>query len=129
MQLANEKVQETSTTKRLAIGTKRTCACLPSHINCLTAKEWIKYQLGIWQFYYEGRDIRDKTRHPATYPIALARKCIELFSHEGELVVDPFMGSGTTLVAARDVNRNALGFDINPDYIALSEGRLRQDTL
>jgi DNA modification methylase len=83
----------------------------------------------VWQFYYEGRDIRDKTIHPAAYPIALARKCIELFSHEGELVVDPFMGSGTTLVAARDANRNAVGFDINPDYVALSKDRLSQDTL
>jgi len=115
--------------KRLDIGIHRTCSCKPSHINCLPAKEWLKCQLGVWQFCYEGRDIRDKTKHPATYPIALARKCIELFSHEGELVVDPFVGSGTTLVAARDTDRNALGFDINPDYVVLSEKRLSQDTL
>ncbi len=115
--------------KRLDIGTNRICSCKPSHINCLSAKDWIKCQLGVWQFYYEGRDVRDKTIHPATYPIALARKCIELFSHEGELVVDPFMGSGTTLVAARDANRNTVGFDINPDYVALSEDRLKQDSL
>ena len=115
--------------KKLDIGTKRACECQPSHINCLSAKEWIKCQLGVWQFNYEGRDIRDKTKHPATFPISLARRCIELFSHQGELVVDPFMGSGTTLVAARDTNRNAVGFDINPDYIALTKERLRQDTL
>ena len=115
--------------KSLGINTKRICECEPSHINCLTAKEWIKCQLGVWQFYYEGRDIRDKTKHPATFPISLARRCIELFSHQGELIVDPFMGSGTTLVAARDVNRNAVGFDIHPDYIALSQERLRQDSL
>ena len=115
--------------KKLPIATKRLCACEPSHINCLTAKEWIKCQLGVWQFTYEGRDIRDKTKHPATFPISLARRCIELFSHEGELVVDPFMGSGTTLVAARDTNRNAVGFDIHPDYIALTQERLQQDSL
>ncbi|HZU04146.1 MAG TPA: DNA methyltransferase [Ktedonobacteraceae bacterium] len=115
--------------KKLPIATKRLCACEPSHINCLTAKEWIKCQLGVWQFTYEGRDIRDKTKHPATFPISLARRCIELFSHEGELVVDPFMGSGTTLVAARDANRNAVGFDIHPDYIALTQERLQQDSL
>jgi DNA modification methylase len=113
----------------LDIGTSRTCECEPSHINCLTAKEWIKCQLGVWQFAYEGRDIRDKTKHPATYPIALARRCIELFSHQGELVVDPFLGSGTTLVAARDTHRNAVGFDINPDYITLAQERLKQDIL
>ncbi len=115
--------------KKLAIATNRTCECEPSHINCLTAKDWIKCQLGVWQFYYEGRDIRDKTKHPATYPIALARKCIELFSHRGELVLDPFLGSGTTLVAARDTERNAVGFDIHPDYIALTQQRLIQKTL
>lgn len=116
-------------TQKLDIGTTRTCECEPTHINCLTAKEWIKCQLGVWQFGYEGRDIRDKTKHPATYPISLARKCVELFSHQGELVVDPFMGSGTTLVAARDACRNAVGFDIHPDYIALTQERLSQNTL
>jgi len=68
----------------------------------MTAKEWLKSQLGVWQFFYEGRDVRDKKVHPATFPISLARKVIELFSHKGELVLDPFVGSGTTLVAAQD---------------------------
>ena len=115
--------------KKLDIATNRTCECEPSHLNCLTAKDWMKCQLGVWQFYYEGRDIRDKTKHPATYPISLARKCIELFSHKGELVLDPFLGSGTTLVAARDTDRNAVGFDIHPDYIALTQERLMQMSL
>ena len=85
--------------------------------------------MGVWQFTYEHRDIRDKTKHPATYPIALAKRCIELFSHEGELIIDPFVGSGTTLLAARDTNRNAMGFDIHADYIALARERLNQPLL
>ncbi len=124
-----DKFPEEGKSKKLDIGSNRTCDCGPSHINCLTAKEWIKCQLGVWQFSYEGRDIRDKAKHPATYPISLARKCIELFSHQGELVVDPFTGSGTTLLAARDTGRNAVGFDIHPDYIALTQERLMQETL
>lgn len=115
--------------KKLDISHARSCTCPPTHINCLTPKEWIKCQLGVWQFNYENRDIRDKAKHPATFPISLARRCIELFSHQGELVLDPFMGSGTTLVAASDVNRNAIGFDIHPDYIALAQSRLNQDNL
>jgi DNA modification methylase len=95
----------------------------------MTPKEWMKSQIGVWQFSYEGRDIRDKEKHPAVYPISLARKFIDLFSHKGELVLDPFVGSGTTLVAARDAERNAVGFDIHADYIALSELRLAQESL
>ncbi len=102
----------------------RTCECPPKHLNCLTAKEWMKAQLGVWEFYYEGRDVRDKTLHPATYPIALARRVIELFTHRGELVLDPFVGSGTTLVAARDLGRDAVGFDLQRKYVKLCGKRL-----
>jgi DNA modification methylase len=90
----------------------------------MTAKDWIVSQLGVWQFSYESRDIRDKKVHPATFPIALAKKCISLFTHEGELVLDPFLGSGTTLVAAQDLNRNAAGFDLKQEYVDLSQSRL-----
>jgi DNA modification methylase len=111
---------------RLNIGYQRSCECPPSHINCLTAKEWLKSQLGVWQFTYEKRDIRDKQVHPATFPIALSKKIIELFTHKGELILDPFVGSGTTLVAANDLDRNAIGFDLQSHYIDLCESRLSQ---
>jgi DNA modification methylase len=110
--------------EKLQIGNIRTCNCPPSHLNCMTPKEWIKSQLGVWQFNYERRDIRDKKVHPATFPISLAKKVIELFTHKGELVLDPFVGSGTTLVAASDCDRNAVGFDLKQEYIALSTNRL-----
>jgi len=112
--------------RRLDISYQRMCGCRPSHINCLSAKEWLKCQLGVWQFNYEGRDIRDKKLHPAVFPISLAARVISLFTHRGELVIDPFVGSGTTLVAARDLDRNAVGFDLQKEYIELCEDRLRQ---
>ena len=111
-------------TTAVRLNNDRLCDCPPNHINCMTAKEWIKSQLGVWQFYYESRDIRDKNAHPATFPIALAARCISLFSHEGELVLDPFVGSGTTLVAAKDLNRNAIGFDLKHEYVDLCRQRL-----
>jgi len=114
---------------KVAIGSTRTCSCAPKNINCLTAKEWLKNQLGVWQFYYESRDIRDKNLHPATFPISLAKKVISLFSHEGELVLDPFVGSGTTLVAAQDLNRNAVGFDLQEKYVDLCVKRLASNNL
>lgn len=110
--------------QKLSIGYSRTCLCKQTHINCLPAKDWLKSQIGVWQFYYEGRDIRNKELHPATFPISLAKKVISLFTHEGELVLDPFVGSGTSLLAAQDLNRNAVGFDLQGDYIDLCASRL-----
>ena len=115
--------------KQLDIRFERTCGCPLSRLNCLTAKEWIKNQLGVWQFYYEGRDIRDKELHPATFPISLAVKVVKLFTHEGQLVLDPFVGSGTTLLGAQDTGRNAAGFDLQAKYIELSNQRLGQKNL
>lgn len=100
-----------------------------SHLNCMTAKEWLKSQMGVWEFFYSGDDIRDKELHPATFPISLSNKVIELFTHEGELVLDPFVGSGTTLLSAKRLNRNAVGFDLQTKYIDLAVSRLRSDSL
>jgi DNA modification methylase len=122
-------IKKKSGKKQLDLNFRKTCNCAPTHINCLAAKEWIKNQLGVWRFAYEARDIRDKRMHPATFPISLSKRIIELFTHEGELALDPFVGSGTTLVAAQDLNRNAVGFDLNKKYIELSEERLRDRSL
>jgi len=73
-------------------------------------KEWVKGQVAIWELYYEKRDIRNKDIHPAVFPIPLPKECIALFTHKGELVLDPFVGIGTTLIAPRDLGRNAVGF-------------------
>jgi len=115
--------------KFLEIGHHKTCQCEGNKINCLTAKDWLKNQLGVWEFFYEKRDVRDKEIHPATFPISMARKVIELFSHEGELILDPFVGSGTTLVAAQDTNRNAVGFDLQQKYVDLCKRRLSNEQL
>ena len=121
--------QSTASVKKLKIDYVRTCDCPSNHINCLTAKEWIKSQIGVWQFNYEGRDVRDKEIHPATFPISLAKKVISLFTHKGELVLDPFVGSGTTLLASQDLERNSVGFDINKQYCELSSRRVSQRKL
>lgn len=115
--------------KPLKIGYKRTCKCPSNHINCLTAKEWVKSQVIIQEFFYEKRDIRDKDIHPAVFPIALPAHFIKLFTHTGELVLDPFVGIGTTLIAARDLNRNAVGFDLKREYLDFAKKRLSQTTL
>lgn len=114
---------------KISINTNRKCSCPPNNLNCLSGKDWLKSQIGVWQFFYESRDIRDKNLHPATFPISLAKKVISLFTHEGELVVDPFVGSGTSLVAAQDLNRSAIGFDLQKKYVELSAKRLANNNL
>lgn len=62
--------------------------------------------------------------HPTQKPISLMKTLIELTTQEGQLVVDPFCGSGSTLVAAKELNRNYIGIDINPDYVSTSINRV-----
>lgn len=113
--------------EKLDIAHERLCKCGHTHINCMSPKDWLKSQIGVWQFFYETRDIRDKSIHPATFPISLAKKVIELFTHQGQLVIDPFVGSGTTLIAANDLNRNAVGFDLQKKYVELCIKRLQKN--
>jgi len=120
---------QTAITKPLNIGYVRTCKCPENKINCLTAKEWIQGQVAIWEFHYNRRDVRDKKIHPAVFPVGLPTKCIQLFTHEGELILDPFVGIGTTLLAAQDTNRNAVGFDLKKEYIDYTRERLGQSHL
>jgi DNA modification methylase len=108
------------------INHNRLCNCPKGYLSCIEAKNWMKNQIGIWEFQYEARDIRDKNIHPATFPIAMATRVIEQFTHKGELVIDPFVGSGTTLVAAQDLQRNAIGFDLQQSYVDLSNSRLER---
>jgi DNA modification methylase len=112
--------------KKLKISGRRLCRCPANHLNCMAAKDWIKAQIGVWEVFYGGRDIRDRGIHPAVMPIALARRAVELFTHRGELVLDPFNGVGTTLVACDDLERNAVGFDINARYCEVAKTRLSQ---
>jgi DNA modification methylase len=115
--LANTKGITNINRGKLPLSYSKTCDCTPNKLNCMDAKEWLKSQLGVWRFTYEKRDIRDKKVHPATFPLSMAKKVIELFTH-------PFVGSGTTLVAAQDLNRNAVGFDLKKEYVELCMKRL-----
>jgi len=109
---------------KLSIWHEKTCNCKPNHLNCLTGAEWMKSQLGVWNFSYDKRDIRDKKIHPAVFPIQLVEKVIQLFTHKGELVVDPFVGVGTVLLAAKELGRNAVGTDINSKFIEFAKTRV-----
>jgi DNA modification methylase len=65
-----------------------------------------------------------KEAHFATFPTKLIEPCIKAGCPENGIVLDPFMGAGTTAMVARKLNRNYIGFELNPDYIKIAEKRL-----
>jgi len=65
--------------------------------------------------------------HPAPYPLELAYRLVRMFSFVGDTVLDPFLGTGTTTVAAMKAGRNSLGVEIDPHYLDLAEKRLRNE--
>lgn len=67
-------------------------------------------------------------QHPAPYPVELAERLIRMFSFVGDTVLDPFMGTGTTNIAAARWGRNSIGVEVDPEYFALAASRIEADT-
>lgn len=74
-------------------------------------------------------EITKDNKHPAVFPTFIVQELIKLLSREGNIVLDPFCGSGTTCVAAKTLNRNYLGIEINPEYVEMAEERLADNDL
>jgi adenine-specific DNA-methyltransferase len=72
-----------------------------------------------------NRSSRERVDFPAQYPLALVERCIKVSSHPGDLVLDPFMGSGSTAVAALRTGRRVIGFEIDEEYCGLTVERIR----
>lgn len=89
----------------------------------LEADEFMESTLSIWEVPAESAK---RVGHPAPFPVELARRVIKLFSYQGDVVLDPFVGSGTTCVAAKKLRRGYIGYDISAEYCVLSEQRISQ---
>lgn len=87
----------------------------------ITRDEFIQWTNGVWNFSGESKT---KIGHPTPFPVELPRRCIKLFSFQGEVILDPFLGSGTTLIACLQTNRLGIGVEINRDYCKLAAKRL-----
>jgi site-specific DNA-methyltransferase (adenine-specific) len=92
--------------------------------SAMTNEEWNTYFNGHWYFNGAKQD-----KHLAMFPEELPKRLIRMFSFPGEIVLDPFMGSGTTAAVARALSRNSVGYEINPDFIPLIKSRIGGDTL
>lgn len=88
----------------------------------MSNEEWNTYFNGHWYFQGAKQD-----KHLAMFPEELPRRLIKMFSFPEETVLDPFMGSGTTALAARNLNRNSVGYEINPDFIPIIKNKIGQD--
>jgi len=89
----------------------------------ITRDEFLEWTNGVWNFSGESKN---KIGHPAPFPVELPKRCIKLFSFVGDTVLDPFLGSGTTLIACLENNRAGIGVEINKNYCELAARRLKQ---
>jgi DNA modification methylase len=89
----------------------------------ISREEFLELTKSVWTFpAVSAKSIG----HPAPFPVALPYRLIQLYTYEGDLVLDPFMGSGSTALAALQGNRRYLGYEIEAEYIRLAEKRIKQ---
>lgn len=87
----------------------------------LSKEEWNQYFYGHWNFSGEKQN-----QHLAPFPEELPKRLIKMFSFVGDTVLDPFLGSGTTSIAALNLSRNSIGYEINPEYRDTIKQRLQK---
>jgi len=119
------------TTERLVVASKgrfdramsaarRTRTGLPSE-STIPADEFLEATIDVWEIAPQSAT---RVNHPAPFPVSLVERCIHLYSFAGDLVLDPFMGSGSTAVAARRTGRSFVGFDTEPEYVSTAMERV-----
>jgi DNA modification methylase len=96
-------------------------------LNLLDGKTWEKYSISIWDVTKTPKEA--KLQHPAMFPVELCKRLIQIYTKKGETILDPFMGSGSAIVASEDLERKGIGIDVNPEFVKLAKSRLSQQKL
>jgi site-specific DNA-methyltransferase (adenine-specific) len=104
-------------------GEYRSVGPLKRALSMLTKEEMQGWLRSVWTDI-RGASTRDG--HPAPYPVELAERLIKLFSFAGDTVLDPFMGTGSTAIAALSTGRNSVGVEIEPTYLQMAQERLQK---
>lgn len=91
------------------------------HVSTISKDEYMDATLDVWELPTESAS---RVGHPAPFPVELPQRLIELYTFAGDLVVDPFMGSGSTAVAAVRTGRHFVGFDTDADYVQAAKARV-----
>ena len=89
----------------------------------ISKEEFLAWTNGVWTF--SGQSKRGAGGHPAAFPVELPRRCIKLFSYVGDTILDPFVGSGSSLLAASMTGRKGIGVDIDESYCDIAVERLQ----
>ena len=131
---ANPVIRDT--TERIVIASKgrfdravpraRRAKCNLPHVGTMTKEDFMEYTTDVWEIPAESAS---RVGHPAPFPVELPRRLIELYTYRGDVVLDPFLGSGTTALAAVQTGRQFAGFDLDPAYVALAHERLQGSDL
>ncbi len=97
-----------------------------SRVSDVSRDDFLAWTNGVWTFNGEKKK---RIGHPAPFPVELPRRCIQLFSYVDDTVLDPFCGSGSTLLACVETRRNGIGVDLSAEFCALARERLRLASL
>lgn len=87
----------------------------------ISREQFLEWTKSVWVMNPESAD---HVGHPAPFPLELPYRLVQLYSFKGDIVLDPFMGSGSTAIAALQSERKYIGYEINPDYLKLAEERI-----
>jgi modification methylase len=93
-------------------------------LSTITRDEFLEFNKSVWAMPAESAR---KIGHPAPFPVELPRRLIQLYTFENEIVLDPFMGSGQTAIAAQKSHRHYVGYEIDKNYVALANQRIHKE--
>lgn len=97
---------------------------MPRRANDLNGVEWTKYSLSVWSDLRKSPE-EMRLNHPALFPVQLVERLLRCFTNaEEKVVLDPFAGSGSTLLAARNLGKQGIGFEISPLFLQMAQQRL-----
>ena len=91
------------------------------HMSDISKEEFLASTLDVWEIRPERAR---RVHHPAPFPVELPERFIRLYTYVGDVVLDPFLGSGSTAVAAARTGRRYVGYDTDPEYVAIAEARI-----
>ncbi len=102
---------------------RRVATGLP-HEDDISAEEFAQATLDVWSIRPESAT---RVGHPAPFPVELPERCIRLYTYKDDIVLDPFMGSGTTAIAALRTDRHYIGYELEQDYVELALKRIDEE--